>query len=176
MKTFQSRTRGFTLIETMIAIFVLAFGLLSLAMVFTEGITFRSVAKYDLIAKEKAAQAVESIFTARDTGTLTWAQIQNVSGGGVFLDAARPLFHPGPDGLVNTADDDPTRPDTIVDPGPDGILGTADDVVVVLGNFTRQIVITPRSPTLRRIQVIVQYQAGRLPRTYTLNTLISQFN
>ncbi len=176
MKAFRSQTRGFTLIETMIAIFVLAFGLLSLAMVFVEGITFRSVAKYDLIAKEKAAQAVESIFTARDTGTITWAQIQNVSNGGIFRNEALPLVHPGPDGLVNTADDDPTRPDTIVDPGPDGILGNADDVVVVLGNFTRQIVITPRSATLRQIQVILQYQAGRLPRTYTLNTLISQFN
>ncbi len=170
--------RGFTLIETMIAIAVLAFGLLSLVAVYSQGILYRASSQADLVAKEKAAEAIESIFTARDTSILTWAQIRNVSAGGgaVFLDGARPLLDPGPDGLVNTADDNPALPDSIVDPGPDGILGTADDIIIPLNNYTREIRITDLTDSLRRIDVIMRYQVGRLGRQYTLTTYISSFS
>src|SRR5579862_4562239 len=100
-KTGQQR--GFTMIEALISILVLSFGVLSLAAVYAQGIFYASLTQYDYIAEKKAEQAVESIFAARDTGTLTWAQIQNVSGvtgsdGGVFFDAAQPILVPGPDG------------------------------------------------------------------------------
>jgi len=174
-KDFRQPQYGFTLIETMIAIAVLAIGVLSLAAVLSEGMLTMSSSQSDLIAKQKAAEAIESVFTSRATGVLTWAQIRNVQNGGIFLAGPQPLLDPGPDGLVNTADDDPTKPNVIVTPGPDGLLGTADDIVIPLTNFTREIQITDIAPNLRQINIIMSYTVGRLTRTYTLTTYMSSF-
>ena len=170
---------GFTLIEAMISIVILSFGVLSLAAVYAQGIMFASLTQYDYIAEKKAEEAIETIFTARDTKILTWAQIQNVSTGGVFIDGPQPLLDPGPDGLVGTADDNTLLPDSIiVGPGPDGILGTADDIVVNLNPWmTRTIAMTPvtAESNLRQITITINYQVGRLKRTYTLISYISTF-
>jgi type II secretory pathway pseudopilin PulG len=170
---------GFTLIEAMISIVILSFGVLSLAAVYAQGIMYASLTQYDYIAEKKAEEAVETIFTARDTKILTWLQIQNVAQGGVFLDNAQPLLDPGADGLVGTADDNVALPDSIIiGPGPDGKLGTADDKVVNLNPWmTRTIAITPitAEPNLRQITIIINYQMGRIKRTYTLISYISAF-
>jgi len=103
MKTQRKRSRhlaGFTLLEAMISIFVLTFGVLSLAAVYAQGIFFASLSQYDYVAEKKAEQAVEAIFTARDIKQLTWASIQNVSNTGVFLDGPQPILVPGTDGRV----------------------------------------------------------------------------
>jgi type II secretory pathway pseudopilin PulG len=170
---------GFTLIEAMISIIILSFGVLSLAAIYAQGIMYASLTQYDYIAEKKAEEAVETIFTARDTKVLTWVQIQNVSTGGVFIDGARPLLDPGPDGLVGTADDNTALPDSIIiGPGPDGVLGTADDLVVNLNPWmTRTIAITPVTgeTNLRQITITINYQMGRMQRTYTLISYISAF-
>ncbi len=70
---------GFSLIETMIAMAILATGLLSLAGVFIMGLNHLSSSSASLIAREKAREAVESVHTARDTRVITWCQIYNVS-------------------------------------------------------------------------------------------------
>jgi hypothetical protein len=182
--TTNRRNRGFTVVEALVSVVVLSFGVLSLAGVYAKGIVFASMAKWDYIAQKKAEEAVESIFTARDTQLLTWAQIQNVSGvsgsdGGVFLDGPQPLLDPGLDGLVGTADDNPALPDTvIIGPGPDNVLGTADDQVIVLNTvMTRQIQIVPvpLEPNLRQITITIQYTVGGLPKVYTLISYVSAF-
>ena len=70
---------GFSLIETMIAMAILATGLLSLAGVFIMGLNQLTGSSAALIAREKAREAVESVHTARDTRVITWCQIYNVS-------------------------------------------------------------------------------------------------
>ena len=100
---------------------ILSFGLLGLAQVFYLGMQHMSTSSSTLIAREKAREAVESVHTARDTRTITWAQIRNVSAGGVFLDGEQPLNAAGNDGLVDTADDADAGVETQRDPGPDGI-------------------------------------------------------
>src|SRR3954453_19743764 len=97
---------GFSLIETIVAMGILATGLLGLAGVFTMGMAHMATSSANLIAREKAREAVESVHTARDTRTIQWAQIRNVADGGVFLNGAKQIHKPGLDGLVNTADDD----------------------------------------------------------------------
>jgi type II secretory pathway pseudopilin PulG len=173
------RTAGFTLIEAMISIVILSFGVLSLAAVYAQGIMFASLTQYDYIAEMKAEEAVETIFTARDTKVLSWAQIQNVSTGGVFKDGPQPLLDPGPDGLVGTPDDNAALPDTIIlGPGPDGLLGTSDDKVVNLNPWmTRTIAIAPVTGegNLRQITITMNYQVGRIQRTYTLISYVSAF-
>jgi type II secretory pathway pseudopilin PulG len=182
MKLQRKTTRpsaGFTLIEAMISIIILSFGVLSLAAVYAQGIMYASLTQYDYIAEKKAEEAVETIFTARDTKVLTWAQIENVSANGVFLDGPQQLLDPGPDGLVGTADDNVNLPDSIIiGPGPDGILGTADDIVVNLNPWMkRTIAITPVTgeTNLRQITITINYQIGRIQRTYTLISYISAF-
>jgi hypothetical protein len=167
-------------VETVIAIVILMFGILTLSAVFTQGMVFMSVSQADVIAKQKATEAIEGVFTARDTRVLTWAQIRNVSNGGVFLDGPQRLYspcttNPPNDGLANTADDTLCPLDSIVLPGPDGILGTADDQIMPLLDFTREIEIRDVAPFLRQIRVIIRYRASRLTRQYILTTYVSSF-
>src|ERR1700720_817466 len=148
MPMTQNRKRGtqqigFTLLEAMIAIVILSFGILSLASVYAQGIQVASMTQFDYIAEKKAEEAVETIFAARDSHLLLWTNIRNGLGGttdGVFLVDPQPLLAAGPDGLYGTLDDDKSNPDVVIlDPGPDKILGTADDVVMSLKNMTRTI-------------------------------------
>jgi type II secretory pathway pseudopilin PulG len=175
--------RGFSLIETVIALGILATGLLSLAGVFALGLNHVASSSQNLIAREKAREAVESVHTARDTRVITWAQINNVNRGGVFLSGAQELRRAGVDGLVNTADDANEEIEEVLAPGADGRIGTQDDVRTPLSTFTRQIeisdLLTPQgdvNPTLRQLRVTVTYRVGNAQRTYTLTTYISSIS
>lgn len=174
----RSATAGFTLIETMIAMVVLAVGVLALAAMLADGLAYMDMSQDEYIAEQKAAEAVESVYTARDVGQTTWANINNVSAGGIFIDAPTPLCDPGNDGIEGTADDNCALPDVIYTPGPDGRLGTGDDVKVPLSTFTRTILIqpVPGRADLRQVTVSITYTASRFKRTYTLVTNISQYS
>jgi type II secretory pathway pseudopilin PulG len=173
---------GFSLVETIIAMGILATGLLSLAGVFVMGLSNLAGSSNNLIAREKAREAVESVHTARDTRVITWAQIKNVSNGGVFLDGQQNIRNTGADGLVNTADDAVEAIETLKGPGPDGILGNSDDTSMPLSDYKRQIVISELltngnpNPTLRQITVTVFYKVNQATRTYTLTTYISSIS
>ena len=172
---------GFSLIETMIALLIVVVALMALAQAFVVGMAHMNTSTCDVIVREKAREAVESVHTARDTRTITWAQIRNVSNGGVFLDGSQQLRGiPGNegDGLVNTNDDSILPMQFIVTPGPDQILGTADDVRQLLTNITREIEIRDiaGSPTLRQLRVIMRYNVGNQQRTYELTTFVSSFS
>jgi type II secretory pathway pseudopilin PulG len=172
---------GFSLVETLIAMGILATGLLSLAGVFSLGMLHLAGSSANLIAREKAREAVESVHTARDTKTITWSQIRNVVDGGVFIREAQLLRQPGVDGLVNTADDANEDVEEQLGPGPDGQLGTTDDQRIPLSQYSRQILIDESlgpngEDTLRKLTVIVKYPVGRATRTYTLTTFISSIS
>jgi type II secretory pathway pseudopilin PulG len=167
--------RGTTLIETMVALGVLSVGALGTAAVFTQGMERTKSSPADLVATQKAQEGIESVFAARDSRTVTWAQLRNVSGaasdGGIFLDGAQPIKDAGADGIVNTADDGAIE--TIVYPGRDLTLGTADDKTVTLSDFTREIQIRNLTADLRSITVLVSYQSGSGLRVFTLIAYIS---
>jgi hypothetical protein len=172
---------GISLAETMVAMGILTVGLLALAQVFVAGMAHMATSSADVIAREKAREAVESVHTARDTRVISWAQIRNVASGGVFLNGPQPLRGvPGSegDGLVNTADDAGLPAETIVAPGPDGVLGSDDDIRSPLNGFTREIEIQDiaGSPALRQLRVILRYRVGNQARTYTLTTFVSSFS
>lgn len=164
------KQNGFTLLESMIAMSILSFGVLSLASFYTQGLKSSNLVKIQYIANQKAQEALESIYTARNTNTLTFAQIANISQGGVFKDGPQPLLAPGPDGIVGTSDDLTTEPDVIITgPGPDGILGTADDTYIPLNPWmTRTIAIQPINSYANMVQVTItinynyQGQAGQV--------------
>ena len=162
---------GFSLIETLIAMAILATGLLSMAGVFIMGLTHLAGSSASLIAREKAREAVESVHTARDIGTLAWCEIRNagaVTGcangaAGRFQTNAQPLRTAGTDGLVNTGDVGEAT-EMVLRPGPDNILGTADDTMTPLTGYTREIRIETINkpdlsvnPLLRKVTVTVRY-------------------
>lgn len=170
---------GFSLVESLVALGILAFGMMALATGFLYGTMQLTGSDLDIVAREKAAEAIESVFTARDTRTIRWTQIRNVTGvggngGGVFVDGPLALRRPGNDGLVNTADDS-AELEALIKPGPDGQLGTADDIRMELAQFTRQVIIRDVSSTLRELQVIVRYTVGSMTREYQITTLISSY-
>lgn len=184
---------GFTLIETMVAAGILVAGLLAVAQVFVVGMAHLATSSAAVVAREKAREAIESVHTARDTRTITWAQIRNASAGGVFRDGDEALLVVGPDGLVNTADDGPGV-EVLLLPGPDNQLGTPDDRRVPLNGYFRSIEIRdiPGSTTLRQLRVTLRFPAGSEPAPatcidaggapitrpgcYVLTTFISSFS
>jgi type II secretory pathway pseudopilin PulG len=183
--------RGFTLLEVMISILVLTIGLISMLAVFSLAMASTQTAQDDMIAKQEAAEAIESVFTARNTSQISWSQIQNVPNG-VFISGFQPIGWQGADGLDGTADDsvdpDPRCPgpsQCLKTPGPDGIMGTSDDVYRPLNNFERQIQISPLNDasgsqysSLRQITVTIRYtttQFKPVQKTYVMSAYISQY-
>ena len=187
----RSSESGFTIIEVMIAIVILSIGILTVVAAFATAVASTQNAQQNLVARQKALEALESIFTARNTQQITFSQIANISSGGIFVSGAIPLWSAGNDGLVNTADDlpyapqgvCPAGPECITLPGPDGILGTTDDTPMSLANFTRQIqvnnVLEPDgsiNPNLKQVVVTVSYTSGSVvPRSYAVTALISAY-
>jgi len=177
----RKRQAGFTLVEVVIATFILAIGILSMIDIMVQGLRVSTGTQYDFIAKKKAEEAIEAIFTARNTQEKSWDQIQNISQGGIFKDGPQPLYAPGNDGLVGTVKDDATHPDVVITgPGPDGIMGTSDDVVLPLSMMTRQIQITSVfdtagniEPNLREITITMSYSIAGVKRNQTFLSYIS---
>ena len=149
---------GFTLIEVMVASVLLSIGLVVLAQSFTVGFAMVVRAQDNTMAQQKAREVLESVLTGRNTQNLTFDNIDNVgTGAGIFLTALQPLYQPGHDGIIGTADDADAGMETITLPGPDGVLGTSDDDVRPLTNYKRQIEITTLTDTLKQIKVTIQY-------------------
>jgi Tfp pilus assembly protein PilV len=188
---------GFSLLEVMIAIVVMTTGLLAVIASFATAVVSTASAQEDLIARHKALDAMESIYTARNSQQQPFAAINNVANGGIFLSGPQPLYCAGADGIVGTVDD-VTGPCTAADtgaacpgnieclvlPGPDGILGTADDVTQSLSNFTRTITFNQVylasgavNSNLIAVTVAVTYQKPGWPaRTYSVNGLVSSYH
>jgi prepilin-type N-terminal cleavage/methylation domain-containing protein len=167
---------GFTLVEVLVASVVMVVGLLSVAYGLALGATVVATAQQDTIARQKAREAMEDVFTARDDARITFSQVCNIGQGPscIFVSGFTQLTSPGPDGIVNTADDGPVE--IVYTPGPDGILGTADDVAVPLYGYQRQIQVTQLSPVLSQITVTIQYTTPRnITRSVTLVALMSPY-
>jgi type IV pilus modification protein PilV len=176
--------RGFSLLEVMISMAVLTVGLVSLLGVFGLAMASTQTSQQDMIAKQLANEALESIVTARNTSQVSWAQVQNIANGGIFLNGANPIYLAGADGIVGTADDAAAGEQTLTEPGPDGIFGTSDDVSIPLTGYQRTILISPvydsqgnQVTTLRGVNITVQYATtqAKLPKTYVLSSFISQY-
>ena len=149
----------------MISMVILTIGLL--AVLATIGVTMAAnvTSQEDLLARQVASEAMESIFNARNTSQLGFPSIANTTAvpPGIFL----------------------SGPQALKCPGPDGILDTADDVIVSLNNVTRTITIAPLldgsgNPiqTLSSVTITIQYtvpNTGHL-RTYVLNEYISSYH
>jgi hypothetical protein len=194
---------GFSLIEGMVALSILMVGLLGLAQVFYVGMFHASTSSSHLIAREKAREAIESVHTARDTRTLNWSNIRNVTpptcagvpanpplpavaltgvGGGIFLNGEQLMRQAGADGLVNTADDAAAGPEELpgrngkFEAGPPLAVPTTANDDIGLNDFWRTVNICDVNDDLRQIVVTIRYRVGPTMRTYSLTTYVSSFS
>ncbi len=173
--------QGFTLLEVLISMFVLTIGLVSMLGVFATAMAATQSAQQDMIAKQLAQQAMETIYTARETANITWDQIQNVGGAGtpgIFRTGLQAIKQVGTDGIFDSINDGGSAPQTMTLAGPDGIVGTSDDVIMGLTNYQRSIAITNTPSTdLRSITITVQYTTPnfKIPKQYVLSGFISQY-
>ncbi len=184
---------GFSLLEVMISVVILTVGLVSLLGVFGLAMATTQTSQQNMIAKQLANEAYESIVTARNSSQLSWSQIQNASScgsgvnptsGGIFLSGTTPIYQRGADGIVGTCDDMVAGEQTLEEPGPDGNYGDSDDVMIPLTGYQRTITISSLQDgngntisSLRSVTITVQYTTpqSNQQRTYTLNSYISQY-
>ena len=157
MQTHIQQESGFSLVETIISMGVLTVGAIGMAAVFAQGLQSTQTSPNELLATQKAAESIESVFSARDSRTLTWAQIRNTADGGIFLGTETDMNLAGADGILQTGDNGETL--------------ESDN----LERFTRKIRISDLSNDLREITVTIRYPAGSSMRTYELTAYISTF-
>src|ERR1700690_4453709 len=137
-RSLKPSEEGFSLIEVLISMVVLTVGMVSLLGVFGLAMATTQTSQENLIAKQLADEAIESIITARNTSQITWDQIQNATAcsggtdpasGGIFLPTTStspilyPIYNSGADGIFGTRDDTASSPQlqTLADPVVDGI-------------------------------------------------------
>jgi type IV pilus modification protein PilV len=181
--TWKSSQAGVTLIEVMISVVVLTAGLVGMLAVVGFAVSVTNSAQQDMVAKQLASETMESIFTARETADLSWAEIQNAGTGntpdGVFVTGFKAIHNAGTDGIYGTADDDDAPERTLTQVGRDGILGTTDDREQPLTSFRRKVEFTAITGTtaLRLVTITIQYNVAPLavPKSYVVTAYISQF-
>ena len=161
----------------------LSVALMGAALTMVAGVSGVIISQEQLLAKHKAREAIESVFTARNTQNITFDQLQNVANGGIFLDGFQDLRETGVDGIANTAADANAPIESVTHPGPDGNLGTGDDVVRSLLTFERRVQVTDVllannsvDPDIRLVEVQVRYTFRGYVRTITINSMISRFS
>ena len=133
----------------MIAAVILVVGLLALMALFAKALGAVQFSQEGQIARQKARETMESVYTARNDSSISFNQIQNAADGGIFKDGFQTMYLPGGNGIPGT-DTDTNILDRVILPGKNGVVETAsnasspggDDVFVPLSNYQRQILIS----------------------------------
>ena len=193
-RTPKTGESGFSLLEVVVSMAILTVGLVSLLGMFGLAMASTQTSQEDMIAKQLANEALESIITARNTSQKNWDDIQNsgstncpITGAstcGIFLGGAQAINNAGADGIFGTSDDAAAGAEVLREPGPDGIYGNSNDVYIPLTNYQRTIVFSALTDaqgnlvtTLRGVNITIQYNtpSTKLAKSYVLNSYISQY-
>jgi len=172
----RSNSKGFTLIEVMIAAVILVVGLLALMALFAKALGAVQFSEESQIARQKARETLESVYAARNDESITFDQIQNAANGGIFTDGFQTMYLPGSNGIPGT-NKDTNILDRVILPGKNGIVETApgaataagDDVLLSLSNYQRQILISPIVDAggtvnlyMRKVTVTIRVNSGSI--------------
>lgn len=165
-KKAKKSENGFTLIEAVVAIFIITIGLIGTAAAITYALEFSTISRNVSSAKLVIVASIEEIEALRNSRRLDFKQIANVGAvdntntpsrfNGFSTGFKDVSLNPGPDG-VNGTDDD------LRDAGVDGTYGTPDDFdnqSWVRSGYRRQITISALSDTLKKIEIKVKYMSS----------------
>lgn len=169
----KSNERGFSYVDVMVGVTILLVGVLALSAAVTAAVIRSRQGERQLIAKQYISTTLESVFSARDITNLNWGAVGNTGTNpddngvnqGVFLRGRQPI---------------------LLNPGNDGIVGTADDTGAPAVGFQREITITDYddperrsvdgfSVMMRRIDIVIHYQAGAVERQERTSTMITSY-
>lgn len=165
--------RGFSLIEMMIATVVTSVGLIAMIGLFARSLAIMQYAQEGIIAKQKAREALEGVYAARDDSSLSFTQIDNFANGGIFKDGFVQMMLNTNTGISGTTSDS-TTPDSVV----------LDGQTIPLVNYRRQILFSPlpavggggNDPNIKQVAVTVRvYSPGGRTRDYTVTGYVSKF-
>lgn len=159
----NKKQAGFTLIEAVIAIFILTIGLIGTAAAITYSLQFSTLSRNVSGAKLVIVASIEEVESLRNSRRLDFKQIENVGSvnntntptvfSGFSTGFRDVSLNPGPDGVNGTADD-------LRNWGADETYGTGDDFddpSLVRSGYRRRITITNLSESLKKIEVKVEY-------------------
>lgn len=163
VKNLEKNQNGFSLIEAVVAIFVVTIGLIGTAGALGYAIHYGTISRNVTAAKSIIVAEIEEVETLRNTQRLEFKQIANAGSvdntnvAAVFTGFSTGFkelsLNPGPDG-VNGTDDD------LRDAGGDGVFGTGDDfdnAALVRSGYTRQVTVTNLSGSMKKIEIKVRY-------------------
>lgn len=161
--SLKNARNGFSLVEAVVAIFIITVGLIGTAAALGYAIHYGTISRNVTGAKSIIFAQIEEIEALRNSRRLDFKQIANV--GGVdntntpatftgFSTGFKELsLNPGPDGVNGTNDD-------LIDDGADETYGTTDDFenpALVRSGFMRQITVTNLSGTMKKVEIRVRY-------------------
>jgi hypothetical protein len=162
-KNSAGAQNGFSLVEAVVAIFVMTVGLIGTAAALSYAIYFGTISRNVTSAKTLITAQIEEIETLRNSRRVDFKQIANVGNvdntdvavafGGFSTGFKELSVQPGPDG-VNGTDDDLRRA------GTDGVYGTGDDYddpALVRSGYSREIIVTNLSDSMKKIEIKIRY-------------------
>jgi hypothetical protein len=159
----SSAQDGFSLIEAVVAIFIMTVGLIGTAAALGYAIHYGTISRNVTSAKSIIFAQIEEIEALRNSRRLDFKQIANVGGvdntntpavfSGFSTGFREMSLNPGPDGVNGTNDD-------LLDDGADNTYGTTDDFenpALVRSGYTRKITVTNLSGSMKKIEIRVRY-------------------
>lgn len=134
MAKILKQDKGFSLVEIVIAIIIMATGLVALAGLLVVGVTLPQRARQQEVAKQLANEIMESIIFAKESNPSGFNTFNSISYGtnhaeGRFVSAGSnpnitKMLSAGPDGVYGTCDDGQTGSNFVNCAGTTGSLGT----------------------------------------------------
>lgn len=167
MSNNSKKQAGFSLIEAIIAIFIVTIGLLGTAASITYALEYTAASRNISSAKLIITSTFEEIESLRNTRKLEFRQVANVGEvnntncpnpfSGFSNDFKEVSLESGKDGTFGTDDD------LSIDAGSDGVWGTDDDVrdeSRARGGYLRRITVTELSSTVKQVEVRIKYASS----------------
>jgi prepilin-type N-terminal cleavage/methylation domain-containing protein len=166
IKFFNQKNKGFTLIETLVAITILVSAVAAPLTLAFRSLVAAQFTKNQIIASYLAQDAIEYVRNIRDENVLrdrAWLSGLGSCGNGCRVDS--------PNDTVNGC----SGPSCLIKKDPSsGLYGHRSQWEDTL--FFREVTVTSIDTDEAKISVTINWQQGVIPRTYTLKETIFNWN